>query len=74
MLMVVFGEGVDCASEYLFDTSSGALVALLHTCDGFVEANCTAAASCVPERCMPNDNALYSTPASCPALPDASTD
>ena len=71
LLMVVFGEGVDCASEYLFDAVTKKLVALAHTCDGYILGGCTAASTCIPQRCLPSMNASYGTPASCPALPDA---
>ena len=73
MVMIVFGEGVDCASEYLYASGTNTLVALLHTCDGYVFAQCLAANACVPQRCMPSESASYSTPAACPSLPDAGT-
>ncbi|HZU83433.1 MAG TPA: hypothetical protein VE987_10975 [Polyangiaceae bacterium] len=69
---VIFGAGVDCDHEFVFAAATGQLLAVTNTCNGLALGTCAAATGCVPNRCLPIGHGGQTTsPATCPALPDA---
>src|SRR5215471_1775678 len=72
VVTVVFGAGVDCAHELVFQASSGKLLAITNTCDGFLLGSCAAATECISTQCLPIGQKIEATPPSaCPLLPTA---